>query len=179
MLRTFRVEPQVADRPPVVIEVEPLGEGRFRIRCAEREQVLSARRLGTNAQGVATWSLVPEGGGPQQLIDVEGELPELRLSLPSGEVLALRLDDARAAALAAEVRRPAAGPQQVRAPMPGKVVKILCRPGDRVRAGQGLLLIEAMKMENELRAPADGVVVDVRTVEGQSVEGGAVLVTLQ
>lgn len=178
MVHTFRVEAVAGDRQAVVVEVEPLGEGRFRLVCAGREEILWAQRLGTSAHGVTTWSLTPEGGGSQRLIDVEGELPELRLGLPSGDLLALKLDDARAAALAAEVRRPAAGPQQVRAPMPGKVVKLLCRPGDRVRAGQGLLIIEAMKMENELRAPVDGVVAEVRAVEGQSVEGGAVLVAL-
>ena len=69
----------------------------------------------------------------------------------------------------------AAGPQRVTAPMPGKVVKVLVKPGDEVRARQGLVVVEAMKMENELRAGRDGRVREVAVTEGQSVEAGAVL----
>ena len=62
--------------------------------------------------------------------------------------------------------------------MPGRVVRVLVEPGDRVAAGQGLAVVEAMKMENEVAAPADGVVSDVRAAPGDSVEAGGVLVTL-
>jgi len=71
------------------------------------------------------------------------------------------------------------GPQQVKAPMPGKIVKLLVKPGDRVESRQGLVVVEAMKMENELRARAAGTVAEVRTVEGASVEAGAILVILE
>jgi acetyl/propionyl-CoA carboxylase alpha subunit len=70
------------------------------------------------------------------------------------------------------------GVRQVLAPMPGRVVKVLVKAGDRVAARQGLVVVEAMKMENELRAPGDAIVRDVRTTEGSSVEAGAVLVIL-
>jgi biotin carboxyl carrier protein len=63
--------------------------------------------------------------------------------------------------------------------MPGRIVKVLVKPGDTVSARQGLVVVEAMKMENELRAPKDGRVVDVRIKEGMSVEANAVLVTLE
>jgi len=63
--------------------------------------------------------------------------------------------------------------------MPGRVVKVLVSPGDRVTARQGLVVVEAMKMENELRAPADAVVREVRVVEGASVDAGAILVVLE
>ncbi len=62
--------------------------------------------------------------------------------------------------------------------MPGRVVRVLVAAGDRVAAGQGLAVVEAMKMENEVAAPAAGVVSDVRAAPGDSVEAGAVLVTL-
>jgi biotin carboxyl carrier protein len=62
--------------------------------------------------------------------------------------------------------------------MPGKVVRVLVRPGDTVRARQPLVVVEAMKMENELRAPRDGTVSDVTAREGASVEAGALLVVL-
>ena len=73
----------------------------------------------------------------------------------------------------------AAGTQQVLAPMPGKVVKILVRPGDDVKARQGLVVVEAMKMENELRSPKDGRVSEVLVAEGASVEAGRPLVVVE
>lgn len=66
----------------------------------------------------------------------------------------------------------------VKAPMPGMVVRVLIAEGDRVTAGQGLVVLEAMKMENELKAPAEGVVQAIRAVPGAAVEKGSVLVEL-
>jgi biotin carboxyl carrier protein len=73
----------------------------------------------------------------------------------------------------------ASGPQRVVAPMPGKVVRVLVKPGDEVKARQGLVVVEAMKMENELRAARDGRVRDVSVHEGQSVDAGAVLLVVE
>jgi 3-methylcrotonyl-CoA carboxylase alpha subunit len=63
--------------------------------------------------------------------------------------------------------------------MPGRVVVVNVQPGDRVNAGQELLVIEAMKMELGLKAPRDGVVGEVRAAAGDVVEADAVLVTLE
>jgi biotin carboxyl carrier protein len=71
------------------------------------------------------------------------------------------------------------GKQAVTAPMPGKVVKVLAAAGEDVKAGQGVVLIEAMKMENELKSPKDGKVIEMRVVEGQAVEGGATLAVIE
>ena len=73
----------------------------------------------------------------------------------------------------------ATGPQRIIAPMPGKVVRVLVAPGDEVRPKQGLVVIEAMKMENELRAARAGRVVSVSALEGQSVDAGAVLAVVE
>jgi len=70
------------------------------------------------------------------------------------------------------------GPVRVTAPMPGKVVRVLVQPGEVVTARQGLVVVEAMKMENELRAPRAGTVRDVQACEGASVEAGALLLTI-
>jgi biotin carboxyl carrier protein len=70
----------------------------------------------------------------------------------------------------------AEGRQQVLAPMPGKVVRVLVGVGDSVRAGQGLLVVEAMKIQNEIRAPKSGTIDRVRVVEGQTVNAGEVVV---
>ncbi len=72
-----------------------------------------------------------------------------------------------------------AGPSPLVAPMPGLVVRVTVQPGDVVAAGQGLVVMEAMKMENELRAPAAGTVKSVRVVPGTAIEKGAVLVELE
>jgi biotin carboxyl carrier protein len=63
--------------------------------------------------------------------------------------------------------------------MPGKVVAVLVRVGEEVVAGQGVVVIEAMKMENELKAAAPGRVAEVRAVAGKAVNGGEVLVVLE
>ena len=73
----------------------------------------------------------------------------------------------------------ASGAKDVVAPMPGRIVKVLVKAGDRVAGGQGLVVVEAMKMENELRAPRDGTVAAVRVSEGMSVDANAVLVVVE
>ena len=69
----------------------------------------------------------------------------------------------------------AEGRQQILAPMPGKIVRILVREGDPVEAGQGLLVVEAMKMQNEIRSPKSGIIERVLAAEGQPVNAGEIL----
>ena len=69
----------------------------------------------------------------------------------------------------------AEGRQQILAPMPGKVVRLLVKAGDHVEAGQGLLVVEAMKMQNEIRSPKSGTVERVLAKEGQPVNAGEIL----
>ena len=71
------------------------------------------------------------------------------------------------------------GPQTIVAPMPGKVVKLLVASGQEVTAGQGVIVIEAMKMENELKATGPGVVKEIKVQEGAGVGGGEVLVVIE
>ena len=63
--------------------------------------------------------------------------------------------------------------------MPGKIVRILVAAGDPVRARQAVIVVEAMKMENELRAGRDGTVAEIHTTEGASVDAGALLIVIQ
>jgi biotin carboxyl carrier protein len=72
----------------------------------------------------------------------------------------------------------ATGPIAVVAPMPGRVIKVLVKAGDKVAARQGLVVVEAMKMENELRAPRAGTVAELRVREGAPVEANVVLVVI-
>ncbi len=84
-----------------------------------------------------------------------------------------------AAAPAAAPAAPAvAGRVSVEAPMPGKILSIDKKAGDRVNAGDTIMILEAMKMENEIVAPEDGTVASIQVAVNQSVEAGEVLATL-
>ena len=71
------------------------------------------------------------------------------------------------------------GPQRIVAPMPGKVVRVLVKTGDPVAAKQPVVVVEAMKMENELRAGRPGTVAEIHVREGMSVDAGALLLVIQ
>ena len=67
------------------------------------------------------------------------------------------------------------GPKKLTAPMPGKVVRILVAQGDEVEAGAGILVVEAMKMQNEVRSPKKGIIQKIQVKEGAAVNAGDVL----
>ncbi len=73
----------------------------------------------------------------------------------------------------------AAGPRAIKAPMPGRVVRCLCERGDAVEANQPVIVIEAMKMQNELKTPKAGTVTEIRVVPGDTVNVGQVLVIIE
>jgi biotin carboxyl carrier protein len=79
----------------------------------------------------------------------------------------------------AEGKPSAAGPVEVRTQMPGKVVRVLVEPGAAVQAGQGLLIVEAMKMQNEMKSPKDGVVARINAREGATVAAGETLIVVE
>lgn len=74
---------------------------------------------------------------------------------------------------------PGEGKQTLAAPMPGKIVRVLVAQGDAVEAGQGLIVIEAMKMQNELKAVRPGRVVSLSVAEGAAVASGDVLIVVE
>ena len=130
-----------------------------------------------------TWSLLlgssshevsfVEGLDGAMMVHVDGQ------AVPVSVVSARRAWRARARAAGAGATGDVAGPHQIVAPMPGKIVKVLVKPGDSVQPRQGLVVVEAMKMENELRSQRAGRVSEVRVIEGASVEAGAVLVIVE
>jgi biotin carboxyl carrier protein len=97
-----------------------------------------------------------------------------RLVAIAGEAYSFLAESGASAGNIATVASP-----EISAPMPGKVLQVLVRPGDRVGPGDGLLLIEAMKMESRLTAEATGTVAEVRVAAGDMVVGGQVLILLR
>lgn len=71
------------------------------------------------------------------------------------------------------------GPIEVRAQMPGKVIKVLVQAGETVEAGQGVMVVEAMKMQNEMKSPKDGVISKIYAAEGVTVAAGETLLTVE
>lgn len=147
-----------------------------------RTHVVDARRIN---DAVISLLVQPEGGTmPSQSVDAalagrhaSGEF-DVHLE---GRTIALEI---RPAGSFGRQKKEGAGaqgsgPQRLLAPMPGKVVRVLVKPGDDVTARQGLVVVEAMKMENELRAARDGRVREVAVTEGQSVDAGTVLAVIE
>lgn len=71
------------------------------------------------------------------------------------------------------------GPKKIKAPMPGKVVRIIATEGTAVEAGQGVIVIEAMKMQNELKSPKSGVIKKIMAAEGATVNAGDALAEIE
>lgn len=76
-------------------------------------------------------------------------------------------------------RATASGPMELRAQMPGKVIKLLVENGSVVQTGQGLIVVEAMKMQNEMRSPKDGTVSKINVGEGATVAAGQALIVVE
>ncbi len=101
--------------------------------------------------------------------------------LVRGEVVSVEVMDLRKVRLrrVQESATAGGGPAEITSPMPGKVVAVLIKEGQEVAEGQGLIVVEAMKMENELRAPRAGKVVGLKAKEGAAVDGGAILCVIE
>jgi biotin carboxyl carrier protein len=175
MIHRFSVEIAGSEQE---LAVEKLEGNRVRITRGGQSRVYDAIRV-AGAGRATTWSLLPEGGGRAALIDVDGNgTGELTVTVDNASV-PIKLVAARAKLAGRAAAPPKSGPQAVQSPMPGKVVKVLCAAGDEVKSGQGVIVVEAMKMENELKVPRDGKVKSIAVKEGQAVEAGQTLVTLE
>lgn len=123
-------------------------------------------RPGPFGSGLVYETTIAPEPGARRLVALVGTVPvTVRLTGRSGR---------RQAGTAA-----ASGSSRVVAPMPGKVVRVLVRAGETVRARQAVVVVEAMKMENELRADRDGTVAEIHAREGMLVDAGALLIVIQ
>ncbi|MEK7706300.1 MAG: biotin/lipoyl-containing protein [Myxococcota bacterium] len=156
------------------VEIIEVAANRFQV-------VIDGRTLEVDAQAVGETTLSLLHGSEAYNIESEkladgSENLLVRGHIVRSEVLdlrRLRLRQAQASAAGPE------GPVTITSPMPGKVVAVLVAEEQQVEQGQGLLVIEAMKMENELRSPRAGTVRKLVAKEGAAVEGGAVLCVVE
>ncbi len=158
------------DAKPVAVDVVELPSGELQATLAGRPVQVDVVPLG------ATLSVRVDG----RVVDLttEGTPPEIG-AVASGHRSYVRVESERMRAAAqAKKAGPTGGEKTIKSPMPGRVVKVLVGKGDEIAVGQGLLVLEAMKMENEVRARGAGTVAEVHVTAGMAVEGGAKLVTL-
>jgi biotin carboxyl carrier protein len=154
------------------VRVSPLGPGIFEVRIGDQVHRVDAYR-----HDHGTLSLLVDGASYSATLDERGSKVHVRLE---GSVFPVEiLDEKKLRLRRAAGRFTVEGKQTVTAPMPGKVVKVLAAVGAQVKEGQGLVVIEAMKMENELKSPKDGRVVELHVREGQTVEGNAKLCAVE
>ncbi len=113
--------------------------------------------------------------GHSHELAVEGGPGSFRIHFRD-ETLSVELTDGARGATGVAPR--AAGPLRIATPMPGRIVRVLVSAGNEVASGQSLAVVEAMKMENDLRAPRAGRVLEVAVREGQTVESGALVVVI-
>ena len=159
----------VGTRSHVVDVIE--HEGRYRITVDDRQWDVDGR---LTAQGI--YSLIIDG--VSHVADVDDHEGACVVEV-GGETYTIRVEEQTRYII--RTRGGAgggAGAQTVKAPLPGKVTHVPVSPGDAVAAGQSLIVIEAMKMENELKAAAAGTVREVRVSAGQAVNAGDVLVVI-
>jgi biotin carboxyl carrier protein len=167
----------------MAVEVTRHGPGRYRVIVDGRERAVERR----------------EGGGAV-LLAIDGRTLEVVVAHegggapgPAGRVVAeaayavtirgrfypVRLLDPLRRAATGPAALARGGRVDVRSVMPGRIAALLVKEGDRVKAGQGVVVVEAMKMENELPAPKDGRISAVRVRAGETVEAGAVLMSVE
>ncbi len=159
------------DDREVTVEVEPTGPAVYRIRIDGAEQLVDARTVGGGL------SLLIEGKNHEvSLTRAEDDFDVL---LENRRFQFRLLTEDRARRAAARGGRELTGRREVKASMPGKVIDLLVQVGDHVQAKQGLLVIEAMKMENEIKSQGAGEVKAIHVKPGQAVESGEVLLVLE
>jgi biotin carboxyl carrier protein len=112
-------------------------------------------------------------------VTLESERSGLWIARVNGEPIPARVVDPRVRRREGRGSATGGGSRLVTSAMPGRVIRVLVKAGDRLVERQALVVVEAMKMENELRAPGDAIVRDVNVTEGMSVDAGAILIVLE
>jgi biotin carboxyl carrier protein len=156
---------------PNVVDVTELPTGAL-------EVAIDGKRVEVDVVAIENGVLSVRVGGRMIDLTTEGRPPELG-AVVSGHRSYVRVESERdRTANAAKKGTSAASDKVIKSPMPGRIVRVLVQKGAEVEAGQTLCVVEAMKMENEVKAKAACTVVDIHVTEGATVEGNAKLFTL-
>ncbi len=155
----------------VRVAVEEVGVARYRVTIDGQEHVVDAHQVQSTL-----WSILR--GADSYEVDVEGKDEEYEV-LIAGDCYKFSLMNEQRKALMRSAGKGGAGKAMVASPMPGKVVKLLVAEGDDVQADQGVIVVEAMKMENELKSAVAGKVKEIYVKEGEVVESGAKLIFVE
>jgi biotin carboxyl carrier protein len=156
----YEIQIGVATR---TVEIEPRAGGAFQVRLGGRPVAVDAVETAPN-----TYSILLDGRAFEARVSDDGSEEGLLVRCAGAEFRVL-VSDPRSWRASRHNILETAGPQRVLAPMPGKVMRVLVAAGDVIEAGRGLIVVEAMKMQNEIRAPKSGRIERVLVMEGQAV----------
>jgi biotin carboxyl carrier protein len=159
-------------KEPAVVDIEALAGGRYVLTVGGRRHEVDALTLEHGAVSMLV-------DGESYSLEFEEHEDEVSVLVKSQVVRIDVADERRRRLRAVSAAFTAEGKQTIVAPMPGKLVKVLVKVGDEVAEGQGLVVVEAMKMENELKSPKAGKVVEILAAEGAPVETNAKLVVVE
>jgi biotin carboxyl carrier protein len=154
------------------IELNEVGENLYDVTI-DGETV----RVDAVRSGPTVYSVIEAGRQFEAMVDERGE-HGFDVTV-RGRLFHLQAEDERTKLLAAGASATVSGPQSVSAEMPGKIVKIQAAVGDAVSEGQGIVIVEAMKMENDIPSPIDGVLKELGISEGDTVEAGSLLFVVE
>lgn len=156
----------------IEFEFEKLSDTQARLSREDQEWIFDIVAVGDNG-----YSLLLDGKSYHIQLNADGEQKQASLH---GQGVAFSLVDKKKMRRSGALAHGESGVSgEVVSPMPGRIVKIHVGVGDEVTEGQGVIVVEAMKMENEFKAPKSGKIKDIKVKEGDSVEGNAVLVVVE
>lgn len=161
-----------APKEPNAVIVEALGEGHYAVTLDGRRSEVHALSLPQGAM-----SMLVDGASYNVEFETKGDVVGVLLRNQITRIDIVDEQKYRLRAAAATFTNE--GTQVVNSPMPGKVVRVFVKVGDAVTEGQPIVVVEAMKMENELKSPKTGTVTEVTAKEGTTVENGTKLVVVE
>jgi biotin carboxyl carrier protein len=154
------------------VEIEENGRSVYRVSVDGNEFLVDGKKTGRT-----NFSLIVDNRSFE--IEVDNTDDEYRVLVDGRNYRIHLVDERRVRVGAAQSGLQLQGRQMVSVPMPGKIIAVLVAVGDAVELGQGLVIVEAMKMENEVRSPISGEVKEIKVKPGDTVEGGALLVIVE
>jgi len=154
------------------VEIEEIGKSVYRVSVDGNEFLVDGKNTGRT-----NYSLIVDNRSFE--IEVDNTEDEYRVLVDGRNYHVNLVDERRMRVGGAQSGLQLQGRQKVSVPMAGKVTAVLVSEGDLVEKGQGLIIVEAMKMENEVRSPIAGEVKEIKVKAGDAVEGGALLAIVE